>query len=325
VTGKVVERWKGRDMVAEGCPGKTLPDSFSIREMGAGDLALVTDWARREGFCPGPWDVAIMRHADRRGGWVGCLDGQPVGCVMGVRYDDSFGFIGLFLVRPEHRGHGYGVALWQRAMHHLRDVACIGLEAAPERLRDYGQWGFRPAHHTLRWSLPGHQLPSQRRPHCLSTAFPPGFRIVPAHAVSEPVVMAYDARHEATPRPLFLREWLQPSTPGDAVLVVLDEWGCCRGFARIRVALLPERECLGWRIGPWLADHEALAGGLLDRLCGDREGPVLVDAPETNPRAGRLLERRGFHPTSSTIRMYRGTPPGLPIQDIYGLACLELG
>ena len=163
-------------------------------------------------------------------------------------------------------------------MHHLQDVACIGLEAIPERQRDYEIWGFRPAHRTYRWRLSGHQRPI-RHLSCMSTELPPGFRIVPAHAVSEPVVMAYGARHEATPRPLFLREWLQPTTPGDMLLAVLDLWGCCRGFARIRAALLPERECLGWRIGPWMADHEVLAGGLLDRLCGDREGPVAARHP----------------------------------------------
>jgi len=28
---------------------------------------------------------------------------------------------------------------------------------------------------------------------------------------------------------------------------------------------------------------------------------------------------------SHTMRMYRGGPPQLPLQDLYGLACLELG
>ena len=61
-------------------------------------------------------------------------------------------------------------------------------------------------------------------------------------------------------------------------------------LARIREALLPDSEFPGWRLGPWLADNQALAGVLLDRLCGDRQGLVLVDAPEANPRAHRLLE-----------------------------------
>jgi ribosomal-protein-alanine N-acetyltransferase len=261
-----------------------------------------------------------MRLVDQGGGWMGCLDDRPIGCILGVRYDNHFGFIGLFLVKPEHRGHGYGVALWRRALTHLEAVACIGLEAAPERLGDYGRWGFRPAHDTLRWSCtacPDHRVPPG--------SLPAGHRLLPTTAVPESAVAAYDARHEATPRPLFLREWLKSRSPLDRVRVVVDAGGVCRGFARIRAALMPSPGSDGWRVGPWQADDEALAEGLLADLLADRTGTVLVDAPGINPGAGRILERWGFQPVGRTIRMYRGVPPVVPMQEIYGLACLELG
>ncbi|MEB3322166.1 MAG: GNAT family N-acetyltransferase, partial [Synechococcaceae cyanobacterium] len=303
------------------------PGAYTIRPMDPADLPLVTGWARQEGFCPGPGDLAILRRADRTGVWVGCLAGEPIGCIIGVRWDRRYGFIGLFLVRPEHRGHGYGVALWRRALEHLADVACIGLEAAPERVADYAGWGFRPAWDTLRWTLPA----APARPACAAVPLAAGHRLLPAAAVPEAVVQAYDARHAATPRPHFLREWLRPregEAAGDdpAVLVVLDRAGACRGFARIRPCLLAPagaEASPGWRLGPWLADDGALAGALLAGLCGGRPGPVLVDAPEANPAAHRLLEQRGFRPTGRTVRMYRGAPPQLPIGDVYGLACLE--
>lgn len=292
------------------------------------DLPQVTEWARREGFCPGPGDVAILRRADRTGVWVGCLAGEPIGCIVGVRWDVRYGFIGLFLVRPEHRGHGYGVALWRRALEHLGNVACVGLEAAPERLRDYAGWGFRPAWDTLRWTLPEAAGTAVARPRCSTGVLPAGWRIRPGESVAPEVVEAYDERHEATPRTHFLREWLQAGRrdgAGATVLVALDEAERCRGFARIRRCLLPEPQSPAWRLGPWLADHPELAGALLENLCGGREGPVFVDAPEANPRARCLLERRGFRPTARTVRMYRGVAPAVPLQDVYGLACLELG
>jgi ribosomal-protein-alanine N-acetyltransferase len=224
------------------------------------------------------------------------------------------------------------VALWRRALDHLADVETIGLEAAPERVEDYAGWGFRPLWDTLRWRLPPSGDPHRPRPGCVAAPLPPGHRLLPAAAVPDPVVQAYDARHEATPRPHFLREWLRAGDES-SVLVVLDGAGDCRGFARIRPCLLPHGEGspgaaaapAGWRVGPWLADDAVLAGALLDGLCGGRPGPVLVDAPEANPAAHRLLEQRGFHPSGRTIRMVRGTPPELPIGDVYGLACLELG
>jgi ribosomal-protein-alanine N-acetyltransferase len=74
-----------------------------------------------------------------------------------------------------------------------------------------------------------------------------------------------------------------------------------------------------------MADSTALAGALLDVLLGDRQGPVFIDVPEVNQDAIYLLEERGFELTLLNLRMYKGNPPQLPLEDIYGLACLELG
>ncbi|CAN5678757.1 hypothetical protein BH11ARM2_BH11ARM2_21040 [soil metagenome] len=40
------------------------------------------------------------------------LDGEPVGCISAARYGDDLGFIGLYIVRPDYRGRGHGIALW---------------------------------------------------------------------------------------------------------------------------------------------------------------------------------------------------------------------
>ncbi|MCT0199569.1 GNAT family N-acetyltransferase [Synechococcus sp. CS-1325] len=294
---------------------------YSIRPMRPADLPQVTEWARREGFCPGPCDVDDYRDTDSDGLWVGCLNGEPVGCIAGVRYDDQYGFIGLFLVRPEHRGHGYGVALWERALAHLEGVACVGLEAADARLVDYSGWGFTAAGATLRWR----RDTGGRGDRDAAAPDPQGITLLPAAAVPKDVVQDYDARHEATPRPLFLGLWLGEPNPG-TVVVALDAEGCCRGYGRIRPCLLdgPERAG-GWRLGPLIADSSPIAQALIDQLTAHRHGPVLIDAPEANPRSGPLLRSAGFSVVSHTVRMYRGGPPQLPLQDLYGLACLELG
>jgi [ribosomal protein S18]-alanine N-acetyltransferase len=76
---------------------------------------------------------------------------------------------------------------------------------------------------------------------------------------------------------------------------------------------------------PLLADTPALAGQLLEALIHRHPGVVLIDAPGANPAAAVLLEVLGFRPLSRTLRMYRGTPPAVPLSEVYGLACLELG
>jgi [ribosomal protein S18]-alanine N-acetyltransferase len=294
-----------------------------ITPLGRRWVPLVTSWARSEGFTPGAGDVMIYRHTDRQGLWLGWLGQKPVGCIAGVRYNAAYGFIGLFLVRPEHRGRGYGLELWQHALDHLADLPCIGLEAAPERVDDYAGWGFRPASVTTRWQLisdgSGTDSPSDPGSHGGSTG--PGVRLVEGVAIPKAAVQAYDAQREPSPRPHFLADWL--SHPAGTVLALLDGEGHCHGFGRIRPCLLPRGE--GWRIGPLLAESPELAELLLKALIHRHPGVVLIDAPGANPAAAVLVEALGFRPHSRTQRMYRGTPPAVSLREVYGLACLELG
>ncbi len=288
---------------------------LTIRALQRRHIPLVTAWARAEGFTPGAGDVAIYRHTDRQGLWLGWLDQEPVGCIAGVRYNAAYGFVGLFLVRPEQRGRGYGVALWRHALEHLADLPCIGLEAALDRVDDYAEWGFEPASTTSRWQLlsDGHGLgpPSAHGP----------ARLLQGAATPTAAVQAYDAQRAASPRPHFLADWLQH--PAGTVLTLVDGGGQCQGFGRIRPCLLRRGE--GWRIGPLLADSPALATQLLSGLIHRHPGVVLIDAPGANPAAAALFEGLGFQPVARTQRMYRGRPPTAPLRDVYGLACLELG
>lgn len=313
-----------------------MDPALQIRLLGPGDVARVTQWARAEGFCPGHGDVSLYRQTDRQGLWLGCLEGEPIGCIAGVRYGPAYGFVGLFIVRPAYRGRGHGVALWRHALEHLADVACVGLEAAPDRIGDYAGWGFRPASPTTRWRRPaaGAQPGSMpQMPAAIEAASPPVFPLPPSAAAPEDlllvdarrlpdaVVQAFDAAREPSPRPHFLRDWLHH--PAGTVLALVDPAGHCHGFGRIRPCLLPEGS--GWRIGPLLATSPVWAERLLQALLARHPGEVLLDAPGANAAAAAVLERLGFQAASHTLRMYRGEQPTVSLADVYGLACLELG
>jgi ribosomal-protein-alanine N-acetyltransferase len=331
---------------------------LQIRPLEPAQIPLVTAWARQEGFMPGSGDVAIYRQTDRQGIWVAWLNDRPIGCIAGVRYNAAYGFIGLFIVRPDQRGHGYGIQLWRHALDHLSDVRCIGLEAAPDRIADYASWGFQAASPTRRWQIhaPADLSPADQAPADLSpggsvdfkaagepdsqadqpaTNTSPGhdfgqdpgpyealpLALVTAEALPEAALQAYDASHEATPRPHFLRDWLRH--PAGTVWALIDPQQRCHGFGRIRPCQLPQGQ--GWRIGPLIADSPQLAERLLVQLLQHHPGAVLIDAPGANPAAANLLRSRGFSVVGETLRMYRGPIPQLPLQDVFGLACLELG
>ncbi|MCP9809437.1 GNAT family N-acetyltransferase [Cyanobium sp. HWJ4-Hawea] len=297
-----------------------------IRSLREADLDLVTGWARAERFAPGIGDVAIYRHTDRQGLWVGCLGGRPIGCIAGVRYNDFYGFIGLFLVEPAQRGKGYGRQLWAHALDHLSGLACIGIEAAPDRIADYAGWGFEPASKTRRWQWNGSPAAGGPGagvgPGVVGASDPAdGLILLEGPAIPRAAVQAYDAAHEPSPRPHFLGDWLDH--PAGTVLALVDAKGVCHGFGRIRPCLL--QPGLGWRLGPLLADTPALAQRLLNALLQRHAGVVLIDAPGANPQADLLLAGLGFTVVGETLRMYRGVSPSVSLRDVYGLACLELG
>ncbi|MCP9880890.1 GNAT family N-acetyltransferase [Cyanobium sp. Alchichica 3B3-8F6] len=295
---------------------------LQIRALNKADLPLVTAWARAEQFAPGRGDFAIYRHTDRQGFWVGCLDGRPIGCIAGVRYNAEYGFIGLFLVQPEYRGQGYGRQLWCHALAHLEGIPCIGIEAATDRIADYASWGFVAASPTRRWQrIVEERAPVEGSALSQRSAAAEGLSLVEGPAIPDAAVQAYDAVREPSPRPHFLADWLHH--PAGTVLALIDAAGACHGFGRIRPCLLQRGE--GWRIGPLLADTPALAVRLLEALMERHPGVVLIDAPGANPQAAPLLQQLGFAVVGESLRMVRGVLPAVPLNDVYGLACLELG
>jgi hypothetical protein len=67
---------------------------YVIRQTDAAVLAEVhIPWMREAGWNPGLHDSETFICADPQGFLVGELDGRPIACVSGVRYDDSFGFM----------------------------------------------------------------------------------------------------------------------------------------------------------------------------------------------------------------------------------------
>ena len=296
-----------------------MTSSLKILPLQDKDINQITQWSRNEGFAPGVGDVGIYQHTDRQGLWVGWLDGIAIGCIAGVRYNPSYGFIGLFLVVKEKRGRGYGLQLWNHALDHLIDLPCIGLEAALDRVDDYAGWGFQASSTTSRWKYIGNGYIDSNIAH-RNIDFD-GLSILEGSNIPSEVVQSYDAKREPSPRPHFLSDWLEHSA--GKVLALVDEQCLCHGFGRIRPCLLQDGE--GWRIGPLLADSPALAEILLRRLVADHPGVVLIDSPGKNNFAEPLLRSLGFTEISQTLRMYRGSQPPISMKDVYGLACLELG
>ena len=295
-----------------------MTNILSIKPMCDDDIDFVTEISRKEGFVPGIGDLGIYKNTDKQGLWVGWLNDNPIGCIAGVRYNENYGFLGLFLVLENYRGRGFGLQLWKKALDHLIDLPCVGLEAAPDRIADYSKWGFSVSSKTTRWQLlgDGKFLDERFRSEDLND-----FSFVEGSSIPSNAVEKFDETRENTPRPHFLSNWLKH--PAGKVIAVIDKYGRCHGFGRIRPCLLKRGD--GWRIGPLMADNPKLLTILLKKLIESHPGLIIIDAPGLNKSASELFKDLGFESQSETFRMYRGYQPPVSMKDVYGLACLELG
>ena len=293
-----------------------MSNLLSIKLLSESDIDFVTEISRSEGFAPGVGDLRIYQNTDKQGIWVGWLNDNPIGCIAGVRYNENYGFLGLFLVIEKFRGNGFGLQLWKKALSHLSDLPCVGLEAAPERISDYSKWGFMVSSKTTRWQWLGDGELLMDGYEDLDN-----FSFVEGTSIPQDAVKKFDEKRETTSRPHFLSSWL--NHPAGKVIAVLDQEKRCHGFGRIRPCLLKNGD--GWRIGPLMADTPILLKILIKKLIDSHPGLIIIDAPGLNNSASEVFKELGFQSESETFRMYRGSQPPVSMNDVYGLACLELG
>lgn len=277
-------------------------DAFKIRRMTRDEVALAADWAAGEGWNPGLHDAGCFHAADPEGFFLGELDGEPVACISGVRYGDEFGFLGFYIVKPEHRGQGYGYRIWQACMEHL-GARNVGLDGVVEQQPNYRKSGFGLAYNNIRYEGVG---AAADIPEAVDLAELPYAQVA-----------AYDRRCFPAPRDAFLERWLE--MPDSAALGLRKE-GTLSGYGVIR------RCRSGHKIGPLFADDAETAETLYRALAGEAAGePVFLDIPDVNPEAKALVARHGMSPVFETARMYTGPQPKLDLGRIYGVTTFELG
>ncbi len=119
----------------------TQQDGFRIRAMSADDMALAADWAAAEGWNPGDADAQCFATVDPQGFLIGELDGAAAATISCVNYDDRFSFLGFYIVRPDLRGRGYGLRIWNAAIAHA-GARTVGLDGVVAQQENYKKSGF---------------------------------------------------------------------------------------------------------------------------------------------------------------------------------------
>ncbi|QNS03015.1 GNAT family N-acetyltransferase [Streptomyces xanthii] len=266
------------------------------------DWAVVHGWAAAEGWNPGLADTASFFAQDPRGFFLGRVDGEPASAVSVVNYGDAYAFLGFYLVRPDLRGRGYGIATWRTGLAHAGSRT-VGLDGVVAQQDNYRRSGFAPAHRTVRYT----GVPSRPAPPRPDGVEPVGDRLPELHA--------YDSACQPADRPRFLESWL--ATAGHTALVRVTG-GRITGYGVVRAGRdMP-------RIGPLFADTAEDAAALFDALA-PAEGPVALDVPDVNRAAVALAEERGLAAGFETARMYTGPVRPHHAERVFGVTSLELG
>jgi len=299
-----------------------MSSELLIRNMTRAEVDELVGWAAQEGWNPGLHDAALFWATDPAAFVAAELRGTLIGGGAITSYENEFGFMGFFIVRPEHRGRGLGDVLWrarlERLRARLRPGASIGLDGVFAMQGYYAQGGFGFSHRNMRFRA---DVPAR-------DATPPvGDERIAAPAGEEGVValadvpfdqvLDYDRSCFPAPRPTFLKGWI--SQPDALALACLrdDRLG---GYAVVR------RCRQGCKIGPLFADDARAAAALYSRM--ERfaaGGPLFLDAPENNAAAIEFVRERGMTEVFGCARMYLGRPPELAHRRVFGVTTFELG
>jgi len=279
-----------------------MSEGPKIRTMTRDDVDFAIRLAAKEGWNPGLSDAECFYAADPNGFFVSELNGEPVATISAVRYEDNFGFLGLYIVVPDARGKGYGTELWHHAIKHLEGCN-IGLDAVVEQEQTYKEAGFSTFYRSTRFEGMGGGARADD--------------VVRLENVDFAKVMEYDRQCFPGTREPFLQAWLEAA--GAKGFAVMDG-DTLTGFGVIRPC------AKGYKIGPLFANDAHIAEMIFKALKASIPGEVFyLDVIEPNTAAGEMARKYELKEVFVTVRMYTEAEPDMAMEKIFGVTSFELG
>lgn len=279
--------------------------SYTVRAMNRQEVDIAVDWAAAEGWNPGLYDADCFYAADHNGFLIGLLEDEPIATISAVKYGASFGFLGFYIVKPQYRGKGYGMQIWNAALAYLSGRT-IGLDGVVAQQDNYKKSGFTLAYRNVRYQgTGGGHLPTDSG-------------IVQLSTLPFEQICAYDKPFFPDQRLQFLQCWTKQ--PKSAALGILQD-DKLAGYGVLRLCRF------GYKVGPLFANSPQLAERLLLALkaYAPEDTPIYLDLPAVNPAAADLAKQHNMSVIFETARMYSGKTPQLSLERVFGVTTFELG
>lgn len=283
-------------------------DQWVLTKLDFAGLQTLIEWAKAEGWNPGPNDAEVFWATDPEGYYGYFKNDELIAGGSVVSYNGDFGFMGFFIVKPAFRSQGIGKKLWLERknllLKRLKAGAAIGMDGVVAMQPFYRKGGFELAFRDERYMRIGETFPEH----------PKVSRIT---AEDLPSILHYDQQCFGFQRPQFLIPWM--NLPGTVSFKYMADKEL-QGFAILRKAYE------GYKICPLFADTEQVAGFLyqscLNAAIGEK---VFLDIPVTNPSAVNLTRKYQATYVFECARMYHGKAPEAALNKIYGVTTFELG
>ncbi len=279
--------------------------NFRIRTMNRKEVDYAIEWAAKEGWNPGIHDADCFYSPDPNGFLIGLLGDKPITTISAIKYGESFGFLGFYIVKPEYRGKGYGIQIWNAGLKYL-EGRNVGLDGVIAQQDNYKKSGFKLAYRNIRHEGGG------------GGKLPEYSEIVKLSTLPFETTDSYDRPFFPANRTQFIKSWINQA--GCNALGIMQN-GKLAGYG-------VNRKCRsGYKIGPLFADSPELAEVLFLALkSGIKPAESFyLDTPEVNRAAVALAERYNMKVIFETARMYTGGKPDIPLNHLFGVTSFELG
>ncbi len=250
-------------------------------------------------------DYSRMLVFSPEGLFIASIDGVDLGMVATVNYGD-ISWIGNLVVLPESRGKGVGAALMEKAIDYLTGAGAksIRLDGIQLAVPLYRRLGFKDEYWSLRYTGVATNNESKNTQPMTEAD------LKTIGDFDESIFK--DSRHEVvrytfeTNPELAFTAW-----DGDELV----------GY------IMAKHGKTNIKIGPWLSKDSRIAEDLLFSVMNQVEGSDMwVGLPEGNKKGVSILERHGFTPLQSSLRMCYGDCSKVEkVEYVYGLGGPDKG
>ncbi len=283
-------------------------DDLQFQKLDLEGVKTLVKWAEGEGWNPGQHDAEVYYATDPDGFYGYFVEGELIAGGAIVSYNNDFGFMGLFIVKPKYRDKGIGRKIWYQRrdtlLARLNDGAPIGMDGVIAMQPFYSKGGFEIAFRDERYEKVGTEFNINKN---ISSIADEDIR----------TILDYDRQCFGFSRPRFMKLWL--NLPGNKTFKYLED-GKLKGFAIVRKANK------GYKVCPLFADNEFIAEELYKACLNSVVGePLYLDIPVTNPAAVELIKRYNAAYVFECARMYYGEPPKVEFNKVFGLTTFEIG